>query len=61
MGTKFVTDLEATFAFTRDIKFSVGANNLFGIYPDKIPAAASSSSWRSPRPHMSTSILRSLL
>jgi len=33
-GTKFVTDLEATFAFTKDIKFSVGANNLFGIYPD---------------------------
>lgn len=29
-----MTDLEATFAFTKDIKFSVGANNLFGIYPD---------------------------
>ncbi|NOW47544.1 iron complex outermembrane receptor protein [Novosphingobium sp. SG751A] len=40
VGTKFVTDLEATYAFTRDIKFSVGANNLFGIYPDKIPAFA---------------------
>lgn len=39
IGTLFVTDLEGTFAFTRDIKFSIGANNLFGIYPDKIDAA----------------------
>jgi len=36
-STKFVTDLEITFAFTKDIKLSAGANNLFGIFPDQVP------------------------
>ena len=36
MSTKFITDLEATYAFTKDIKFSVGANNLFNVKPDMI-------------------------
>jgi len=36
MSTKFITDLEATYAITKDIKFSVGANNLFDVKPDMI-------------------------
>jgi iron complex outermembrane receptor protein len=37
MSTKMITDLELTYAFTKDIKFSVGANNLFSVKPDMIP------------------------
>ena len=60
-GTKFVTDLEASFSFTRDIKLSVGANNLFGIYPDAYPAyiraqqlAAASTAYVSKYPSFSS-------
>ena len=56
-----MTDLEASFSFTRDIKLSVGANNLFGIYPDAYPAyiraqqlAAASTAYVSKYPSFSS-------
>ena len=34
-GAKVVTDAVVGYNFTRSFKLSVGANNLFDIYPDK--------------------------
>jgi iron complex outermembrane receptor protein len=39
IGTKFVTDLEASVTLTKGVKLAVGANNLFNIYPDQYPAS----------------------
>ena len=34
-GAKIVTDLTLGFNITKQIKLSVGSNNLFNVYPDK--------------------------
>ena len=38
-GSKFTTDLEASYTFMDHYTLSVGANNLFNTYPDKIAAS----------------------
>lgn len=45
-SAKVVTDLSAGYNFTKDLRFSVGANNLFDIYPDRITIAANQNSGR---------------
>ncbi|PUA19657.1 TonB-dependent siderophore receptor [Glaciimonas sp. PCH181] len=35
---KFITDLEVRYAFTKKFQVAVGANNLFNVYPTKLPA-----------------------
>jgi iron complex outermembrane receptor protein len=35
-GAKVVTDLSFGFELTKSIKWTIGANNLFDIYPDKV-------------------------
>lgn len=42
-GTKLVTDLSLGYKFTPEITFTVGANNLFDIYPDRAIEANRSS------------------
>jgi len=41
-GAKWLTDLTVDYAVTQHVKLSVGASNLFNVYPDKngIPSAA---------------------
>ena len=34
-GAKWITDVDVTFRVSRQLRLSVGANNLFDIYPDK--------------------------
>ena len=34
-GAKWLTDLDITYHYTKNISFSVGANNLFDVYPDQ--------------------------
>lgn len=36
IDTKFITDLDVNYRFTKAWSLSVGANNLFNIYPDKL-------------------------
>ncbi|MGS2762643.1 TonB-dependent receptor domain-containing protein [Sinomicrobium sp. M5D2P9] len=38
-GGKWLTDLSFTYAFTDKIKFTLGANNLFDVYPDTFAKA----------------------
>ncbi|MCL6739891.1 TonB-dependent receptor [Sphingomonas sp. RB56-2] len=38
-GSKFTTDIEASYTFMEHFTVSVGANNLFDQYPDKIAAS----------------------
>jgi len=38
-GTKLVTDLSVGYKATDDLTFTIGANNLFDIYPDRADAA----------------------
>ena len=38
-GSKFTTDLEASYTFMKRITLAVGANNLFDTYPDRIAAS----------------------
>jgi len=38
-GSKFTTDLEASYTFLDHVTLSVGANNLFDQYPDRIAAS----------------------
>ena len=38
IGTKFITDLEASYRVFDGITVALGANNLFDIYPDKLTA-----------------------
>ena len=38
-GSKFTTDLEGSYTFMRRFTLSVGANNLFNNYPDRIAAS----------------------
>lgn len=38
-GAKWATDLDATFRFSRQLSFSIGANNVFNVYPDKTLAS----------------------
>lgn len=35
-GGKFVTDLSLGYQLTKNLKWTVGANNLFDVYPDKV-------------------------
>jgi iron complex outermembrane receptor protein len=38
-GAKWITDLNASYAVLRPLRLTIGANNLFDVYPDKqIPA-----------------------
>lgn len=37
-GAKFVTDLDVTYTFAEKYSLTVGANNLFNVYPDTIMA-----------------------
>ena len=42
-GAKWITDLNASYAILRPLRITVGANNLFDVYPDKnIPANSNS-------------------
>jgi iron complex outermembrane receptor protein len=34
-GAKWLTDLDITYHFTKNISISVGANNIFDVYPDE--------------------------
>jgi len=34
-GAKIVTDLSVSYAVTKDLKATIGANNLLDVYPDK--------------------------
>ena len=34
-GSRVITDLSVGYAFTKNIKFVIGANNIFDIYPDE--------------------------
>lgn len=34
-GAKVITDLSVSYAFTRKLRATIGANNLFDVYPDK--------------------------
>ena len=40
-GSKFTTDLEGSYTFMDHVTLSVGANNLFDTYPDRIAASPS--------------------
>ena len=40
-GAKFTVDLDASYTFAEKYTFTVGANNLFNTFPDKIAASAS--------------------
>lgn len=42
-GPKWITDLNASYAILRPLRFTVGANNLFDVYPDKQIAANNNS------------------
>lgn len=35
---KFITDVEVRYAVTRKFELAIGANNLFNVYPSKLPA-----------------------
>lgn len=37
-GAKFITDLDVSYTFAEHFTLTVGANNLFNVYPDKIQA-----------------------
>ena len=37
-GAKFLTDLDVSYTFAEHFTLTVGANNLFNVYPDKIQA-----------------------
>lgn len=37
-GAKFITDLDVSYTFMEKYTLTVGANNLFNVYPDKIKA-----------------------
>lgn len=39
-GAKLITDLSVGHSFTDNLKLTVGANNLFDIYPDEVPSAS---------------------
>jgi iron complex outermembrane recepter protein len=39
-GSKFVTDLDVSYTFAEYYTVTLGANNLFNVYPDKIKASA---------------------
>lgn len=39
-GAKFLTDLDVSYTFMDRFTLTVGANNLFDVYPDKIKASA---------------------
>jgi len=41
-GQKFVVDLEARYQVLNGVRLAVGANNLFDVYPDAVPAALNS-------------------
>jgi iron complex outermembrane receptor protein len=34
-GAKWLTDLDVTYSFNKNITVSIGANNLFDVYPDE--------------------------
>jgi iron complex outermembrane receptor protein len=42
-GAKWITDLNASYAVLRPLRLTIGANNLFDVYPDKQIAANSNS------------------
>ena len=37
MTAKTLVDLEARYAFSDQLKFAVGADNVFDVYPDPLP------------------------
>lgn len=37
--SKFITDIDLAYKLTRTLTLSAGANNLFNVYPNKIPAS----------------------
>jgi iron complex outermembrane receptor protein len=39
IGVKAITDLEVSYKLPGDVTVSLGANNLFNTYPDKLSAA----------------------
>jgi iron complex outermembrane recepter protein len=39
-GSKFVTDLDVSYTFAERYTLTVGANNLFNVFPDKIAASS---------------------
>jgi len=43
LGAKWVTDVEATYRFSRKVSLSIGANNVFDVYPEKLNAANNTS------------------
>ena len=38
-GQKFIVDVEARYQILDGVRLAVGANNLFDVYPDAVPAA----------------------
>lgn len=36
---QWIADLDMSYAITRDFILAVGANNLFNVYPNRVPAA----------------------
>ena len=40
-GSKFTTDLDISYTLKEHYTLTVGANNIFNVYPDKIRASAS--------------------
>ncbi len=42
-GNKFVVDLEARYEILDGVRLAVGADNLFDVYPDQVPAALNTS------------------
>lgn len=45
-AAKFVTDLDVTIKATKNLKVSVGANNILNVYPDKLTHSSNISSGR---------------
>ena len=42
-GNKFVFDIEARYRILEGVRLAVGADNLFDVYPDQVPAALNTS------------------
>ncbi len=43
LGSKFLTDVELSFNYNKNLSVAVGANNVFNVYPDKFNAANNTS------------------
>ena len=49
-GVKFLTDLEVSYRLGRGVTVSLGADNLFNVYPDRVSAAALAASGAAGNP-----------